>query len=1289
MTLGTKLYFTASTGTYNQLYQTDGTSNGTVVVAGYDANNGLLVNSPVVLNGQVYFIVQRTSRQNQGTTILLYKTTSTTAVLVDTLVNNNVPPSTAPVSVINFRVLNNQLYYYVKSESFNESNTYLVVHTAQIGGKKVLGLIASNRTSSGTTASTVSNVFIGTDYVYLFGNSTSNSSGFVTNGKTIGIINTNEVTPTTRIVSPYTVSYSNSAPPPVVANYRGLGVLGNVCYFTRNDTLFNLDIRGVAMIVRVGVGQPNVVQKVGNFLYFTNSNNQLWRVGGPFGDAAQINTALSAGEVLGTIATDGTELYATTTLSGNIPTLRRLVDNTFLSGSNGVTGQAATISYPFFANGNAYVVTADANASCVQGLIEFNPRTLISTIAYFPILTQATCNDNLLLGLNAAVTSDRNLYFDLRAPATGNELYKIDLNAPPPTPLPDFSVRLNSVALITLGVNIPRDPLAVTFRVSSTLLGTNINPNDARTFRLRAYISTDSILSPDDIVNTRQDWNQQLYSNGFTQEFVLPYIPRVTGTNYILFKIDADGEIAESNENNNVSNALPLNNVYALSCLSSSNEPWNEWISRVQFNTINSVSEKVRYGVPNVTPGYSNFLDISTTLNRGQTYPLTVTPSLSYPTNPANLFTRAWIDYNQNGVFEPSELVLERNNVNQPANQSVVVPATALLGTTAMRVSTKVGAYPTACEVFTRGEVEDYTIVITQSSGLPDLTLDNIVFRTPSVAVGQTLNYDFDLKNLGTGNVSTNASTVIQQYLSRDRILDASDVAMGLLTTVNLPSERTLFAANGGFTVTGIAAGNYYLILKVDPNNTIAESNENNNVLVSPTTISITANNCANDVTPPVFANCPTNQLRTGASLGCTSISWRVPTATDNCSTPSISFVLKRNSTILSQTDTVVFVQLCPDNYTDTVIYTARDARGNVATCQFEIKAIDRCISDRRDEGSLPTDQNLTTTNGNCVNFKWTVPVRFFPCPRFYSYEPWALPTTSPSVAIGRADLRVVNGAPSGSVVLDSACFPIGTTLVNYVDLNGVAKTFKVTVTRANTAGADITVNIAANPTTFSKYSPLALTVMASNFSSQRFTNVVIKLPFPTGTVNNGNATITNNNSATTNLGSWNEWCAGGVQCFEWRIPTLEPNSAATLTLPLYVLNPVSPIVATATLVSSTPVDGNAANNVARVSINAAAPTTQGAVRATATQQVPLVISALYPSPTEDVITLELQSLKADLVRFEFFNLDGKLIRADERAVQKGFNKIPFEVQDFPSGMYFLQTNVGVGRGTPIRFVKM
>ena len=208
-------------------------------------------------------------------------------------------------------------------------------------------------------------------------------------------------------------------------------------------------------------------------------------------------------------------------------------------------------------------------------------------------------------------------------------------------------------------------------------------------------------------------------------------------------------------------------------CSSKSNAPWQEWIARVQFNTIDNASEKARpdkYAV-----GYSDWKDKTTIVSKGQSYPLSITPGLSYPTYPTNLFTRVWIDYNQNGTFEDTEKVLEKNNGNAPVTQSVTIPAAATSGATTMRVSTKKDAYPTACETFAAGEVEDYSVSIQASAtNLPDLTLANLNITTPSVQAGSILSYKFDAKNIGTAAASGNFN--IKAYISKDNVLSADDI---------------------------------------------------------------------------------------------------------------------------------------------------------------------------------------------------------------------------------------------------------------------------------------------------------------------------------------------------------------------------------------------------------------------------------------------------------------------------------------------------------------------------------
>ena len=88
-------------------------------------------------------------------------------------------------------------------------------------------------------------------------------------------------------------------------------------------------------------------------------------------------------------------------------------------------------------------------------------------------------------------------------------------------------------------------------------------------------------------------------------------------------------------------------------------------------------------------------------------------------------------------------------------------------------------------------------------------------------------------------------------------------------------------------------------------------------------TITVT-NPCASDVTPPSFGTtCPASKSVASTNGACVTTTWVAPTATDNCSTPSVS-----------STHTTDF---CFPVGTSTVVYTAADALGNKATCSFTV----------------------------------------------------------------------------------------------------------------------------------------------------------------------------------------------------------------------------------------------------------------------------------------------------------------------------------------------------------------
>ncbi|CAM1368684.1 GEVED domain-containing protein [Tenacibaculum xiamenense] len=143
-------------------------------------------------------------------------------------------------------------------------------------------------------------------------------------------------------------------------------------------------------------------------------------------------------------------------------------------------------------------------------------------------------------------------------------------------------------------------------------------------------------------------------------------------------------------------------------CTSKSSNTNDEYISNVKLNTINNTSG---------AQFYSDFTSISTDLNEGQQYTVTVSPT--WTGTVYNEGYAVWIDYNNNGVFTDSgELVWSKAPSNAATNSGTfTVPTGTAQKAVRMRVSMKYNAIPTSCENFTYGEVEDYTVNLKIGNG--------------------------------------------------------------------------------------------------------------------------------------------------------------------------------------------------------------------------------------------------------------------------------------------------------------------------------------------------------------------------------------------------------------------------------------------------------------------------------------------------------------------------------------------------------------------------------------------
>ncbi len=140
-------------------------------------------------------------------------------------------------------------------------------------------------------------------------------------------------------------------------------------------------------------------------------------------------------------------------------------------------------------------------------------------------------------------------------------------------------------------------------------------------------------------------------------------------------------------------------------CASNGQSVADEYIGRVQLGTIDNASGAG-------SGGYTDFTSISTSLAKGSSNTISVTPT--WTGTIYNEGYSVWIDYNQNGNFTDAgeQVFTQAATQTTPVSGSFTVPAGATDGNTRMRVAMKYNGVPTSCESFQYGEVEDYTVTI-------------------------------------------------------------------------------------------------------------------------------------------------------------------------------------------------------------------------------------------------------------------------------------------------------------------------------------------------------------------------------------------------------------------------------------------------------------------------------------------------------------------------------------------------------------------------------------------------
>jgi hypothetical protein len=273
--------------------------------------------------------------------------------------------------------------------------------------------------------------------------------------------------------------------------------------------------------------------------------------------------------------------------------------------------------------------------------------------------------------------------------------------------------------------------------------------------------------------------------------YVLTGLTSCTAYNYQVQTVCSSGSSAFSNAGTFTTSGCAVSY-----CASQGTNTSYEYINKVVLGSINNTS--------GANSGYGNYTALSTNLAGSTSNTITLTPG--FAGSSYREYWKVYIDYNKNGVFTDAGENVVSTNSTAAVSAFFTVPASALNGSTRMRVQMQYNAYATSsCGSYTYGEVEDYSVVITGNAQRPMADLSTTgTFETFSL---------YPNPSSGMVNVSFDAAT------SGTATLRVSDIVGKIIVTEHLQINEGF----NKFTVdlTPYTKGIYFMELSDDSNRSL------------------------------------------------------------------------------------------------------------------------------------------------------------------------------------------------------------------------------------------------------------------------------------------------------------------------------------------------------------------------------------------------------------------------------------------------------------------------------------
>lgn len=202
--------------------------------------------------------------------------------------------------------------------------------------------------------------------------------------------------------------------------------------------------------------------------------------------------------------------------------------------------------------------------------------------------------------------------------------------------------------------------------------------------------------------------------------------PKVTYNNANSYKVTLTVTNAAGNNTKIVENYIHVEQLAPEYCIPTADAS-AQWISKV------NIGEDVN------TSGAEGYVDNSTIkafkLEAGNVNSIQLTPGFSGRSSFQNWVV--WIDFNSDFSFTDDEIVFSPSKSKSAVSGSIIIPANMEL-TTRMRIAMG-STIPSACDISLSGEVEDYTVIISQPAPQPPVA--DFVANIYTINVGESIQF--------------------------------------------------------------------------------------------------------------------------------------------------------------------------------------------------------------------------------------------------------------------------------------------------------------------------------------------------------------------------------------------------------------------------------------------------------------------------------------------------------------------------------------------------------------------